>query len=838
MSISSILSCVHASNLCLLSPHRSSCLAVSPRFHCQSFQGTPLRDQGPRVLDRYRFVKVLPTLFTCLLQICAMPDEAMEIVPVWSVVHQSILDPRESNLAVEHAHCMVPGLSAFNLDDVDKLRKAIGHMRWLSVVYAEASKSTSSSAARAQLTLAQKDARLILVDEDLPESDLPFRSLEMRGCKSVSAVLNSEESGTCAFSWGPNPGPARDLLSPAFMAVMCWLGPKYSMAVLDLAFAFARDVKSFKMAWLNCPAVSDFLDMIAVEKRASTLRSSPATNSPGAAVIHLAKLAESALFDVVHAIFHSFASRNYCSEQIKEPQGIVNVADMVKSEAIQYKDCTISAVVQVQSKLPTLSSLPDLEPQFGDDRSHTWFRTAEYTFKNVKFPSFFGHKGDQVSELRWHKFQSDVLHARALCTQLSEKQVIQHLMSSMSRTEQHFALAQQTALQAHCTTRQWLETIRDYYFTNGQFRHNIERAWQSYSADESVDFNELMHHISEYYRLIFLDYAHMPGKQSKLDFACILFVKLQTLMQPSTTSPVTHTLAMFMPLSQLVSKFNDELKPAMNECTDRADVIATSFIEWAITQLLRVRESANTVRRYALPDTDTQFDYARLQGRRKPSRGLPEPHQLQAAAAAHSPDRPLRVQQRQPQKGGPRPAHIPNLKEACNTDSPQTLRSFVTTLRANPDANLTAEFDTALDLELKGGDTSLHGALAHASEPLTAVKPTFISCMQLLLKVYFLYRYKQCGLCPPCRADPASGMHALDQCPTFSRVVPPAAAKKFFSNEFNRRRKFSPMPAGYDSAVPAERTDKGKRDRYDPIRKGLNKPKRTRPSTDAAAHIR
>lgn len=775
-------------------------------------------------------------------------DDANAPVPIWDVVHQSVVDPRTSNLAVDHAQCMIPGLSSFTHEDVDKIRRALGHARWLGVVVAEASKALNgSSASRSTLFAAQKDARLILVNEELPEFELPFLTLDQRSNKTIAAALSAEGSASCSFTWGPHPGPARDLLSPATMTVMCWLGPRFAQPLLDLAFAFATDIRSFKMAWLNCPAQSELLDMVAVEKRAATLRTSPAVNSPGAAVMHLAKIAEAKLLEIVHAVCHAFESRAFCVEHIKLPEDPINVADMVKSEAIQYRDCTSSAVAQVQSALPTLSSLPDVEPQFDDERSTSWFRTAEYTFKHIKFPSFSGLRGDQLSELRWHKYQSDVLHARAHCNQLSERQVIQHLMSTISRSEQHFALAQQTALQSHCTVRQWLETIRDFYFTNGQFRHNIERAWQSYNAEESADFNELMHHVTEYYRLIFLDYAHMPGKQSRLDFACILFVKLQKLMQPGSTSRVAPTITMFLPLSQLLSKFNDELKPAMNECTEKSDIVATAFIEWAVTQLLRVRESANTVQRYTLEAHDSQFDYARLQAKRRPNNSSSDKPKLQAAAAVMRPSNSnigSHVQSRQAAQSAftLRPGHVPFLKDMCNTRDEAALRRWIAELRQLPNVSLTADFTTALDKELTGGDTSLRGALAHATEPLPAnMTASVVGCVQLLLRVYFLYRYKQCGLCPPCRENPAAGQHKLCDCPTFRRIIPAEVSQRFFADDFNRTRLCTPMPAGYDPSARQEKVDKPKRDRYDPSRTGpSNKSKRSRPpaTTGNDTHIR
>ena len=54
--------------------------------------------------------------------------------------------------------------------------------------------------------------------------------------------------------------------------------------------------------------------------------------------------------------------------------------------------------------------------------------------------------------------------------------------------------------------------------------------------------------------MIFLDYAHLAGKSQLLDFAWILFSKIQYLMQPGCTTTVSNTLRMFLPLSNLVSK--------------------------------------------------------------------------------------------------------------------------------------------------------------------------------------------------------------------------------------------------------------------------------------------
>ena len=758
----------------------------------------------------------------------------------WDVVHQSIVDPSDANLSVDHQMSQIPGISSFSREDIDYVRRTTGQMRWLGTVVAEASKSVSSSSSRSTLLAMQKDARMLLVNEELSEELWPFKTLEPRSsARTIGATLSLGGSDTCMVAWGPGPGPTRNLLSPQGMSLMCWLGTKYAQPLLDFVYAFAKDDRAFKMSFLSCPAQNDMLDMIGVSKRAATLRASPAVNSPGAAIVHLAKIADTHLQEIVYAVFHACESRSFCLDSIKLKIPSVNVSEMVKSEAIQFRDCSSSVVTQVQSTLPDLSSLPDVEPNFIDDRSASWFRSAEYTFKSVKFPAFSGLRSDQLSELRWHKYQSDALHARKHCTHLSERQVIQHLMSSFDRTEQHFTVAQHAAMRPHCTVRQWLETIRDFYFTNGQFRHNIEQAWQSYNVDESADFNELIHHVTEYYRLIFIDYPHMPGRQSRIDFACILFTKLQQLMQPQSTSAVSSTLTMFLPLSQLLVKFNDELKPAMNESTEKADTVATAFIEWSVSQLLQVRESANTVKRFNCVASENRFDYARLKSNRRHT--PPAGKRLQAAAAAlQPPDRNSSVQPPRQPKGpsasSDKPGHIPFLKEMCHTDSLDKFKTRFNEYRQLPGIRRSPDLITAIEKELAGGSTAVHVALSRATRPLPpSVKATPLSVCQAMMRMTHLHPKKQCPLCPNGKGlNQTHPMHPISECPTFNELVPTANREAFFQDAFNQTRQM--VPLALPSSSGTRQQDNVKRDRYDPNRKGSDKSKR--PRHDTQQHIR
>ena len=234
-------------------------------------------------------------------------------------------------------------------------------------------------------------------------------------------------------------------------------------------------------------------------------------------------------------------------------------------------------------------------------------------------PAAAARRGDPPAELIWHRFVADILHAHMKCMNLSENQVIQHLSQKIhiENVHRHFVCAQEAAANKLCTVRQWLDRIRDFYFTTGAFRHKVEHAWTQYQSTNTTDFNDLIHHIETYDQMIFLDYAHLVGKSQLLNFAWILFSKIQYLMQPGCTTTVANTLRMFLPLSNLVSKMQTVLTPAQILSRFEADESAKASISWIIQRLQQVRESANTAQRYKNLDNEVNIDFARL-GKPKP----------------------------------------------------------------------------------------------------------------------------------------------------------------------------------------------------------------------------
>lgn len=754
----------------------------------------------------------------------------------WKHLEEAIALPGDSNFSLAGAR--IPGISSVSRDQLEDVRTVFAQVAYLcrlvAAFHKDVGKSTFVSVCR--------DARMVLMRTAMSEDEAPFRVLERKGSPSEFEFAMSEERAlTCDVAWGPMPGLVRNLLSPAAMVLAVWLNGPTAVPLLDLQYAFAASFEEFTVAWLECPVKADSVSASfpAIQTRANKLIASAAVSSPGLALVTLASRAKETLGRVIHAVYHAFRARGFHKEAVSAAPGTVHISEVVQSELLQYTDCTITAVSQVQSVLPTMPSFPDITPNFEDDPSANWHRTAQYVFENVKIPAASALRGDPLSELRWHRFQCDALHARADAVKLSERQVIRHLFSSCSRAQPHYTIAQETLSRQFCTLREWLDTIRDFYFTSGQFRHNIERAWQQYSAADAVDFNELIHHIKTYYQLIFLDYVHMPGKQTKLEFAWILFTKLQALLQPGTTSVLTPVLIMFMPLSTLLERMNTELTPALRESSETGAVVAESFIIWVITQLQSVRESANTARRFTTELPTPNIDFALMGGqnvRNKHTDKHTDKPRLQAAAVTDIHGHP-HVTKGQGYPGPPpnrsnhmqyedREGHVPGLKEAANSTDEAAVRAWVTDYVKSP--GIDPALKKALELELAGGPTSIHGALSQATEvPQHLGAAGFRAVTQLILRVYHLYPGKQCSICPLGRkGGKRAPLHPLSECPNWRRILPKSVADAFFAEPFNQHRAYTPLPPKQQQQQ--QQQPKDKRPRYDTDRAG-NQSKRPRP---------
>ena len=450
-------------------------------------------------------------------------------------------------------------------------------------------------------------------------------------------------------------------------------------------------------------------------------------------------------------------------------------------------------------------------------------------------PTSSALRRDSLSELQWHTYVSQVLHARSQCMHLSEKQVIQHLTSASQQAAPHIAAAQECASNPYCTVRTWLDCIRDFYFTNGQFRHNIEVGWREYDATTASDFNDIIHHIRTYYRLIFLDYAHMQGELTRLHFAWILFSKMQELMNPTCTSNLSSILRSFFPLSDLLSKMSGQLKPARQQCMESANKIATEFISWSIQQLQEVKENANTARIYTPAVSSRQIDYALLHKskfrthdhQQRQDRDKKQRLDLKAAAAALPPPPSSNKHQRlqsgqkrthnQSRGGATKEStvtryHVPELKEHLNCDDPVVFIKWIHQITKDPQFD--PKLKTRLLKECAGDDSSLHVNLASAPNQLPAhVDPTAMGICKAQLRHYFLFQHKQCLICPVDKSNPAAVNHTAGECGTLRAILSPDQHLKITRDPFNKDNNVTILPPGWN--IPDS-----KKNRYDPTRKG------------------
>lgn len=417
--------------------------------------------------------------------------------------------------------------------------------------------------------------------------------------------LNSDDTRRCEIDWGPSPQSVRDLLAPAAACLYTWMGNAFAPPILDLLYCFTASPTSFVSCWTPCPADASFLDKPAVVKRVTQLRTRGDLDSPAHALVEVSQRVATIVQPLLQSLFtassHLPASRStYFDDLVTR----LSVADLV--EAVPQQLLGITRVAQVLSPLPQASSLPSYTPNYADDTHSQWFKAADYFFAKLVFPLLDIVRGDASAERLWHQYVSDVLHNRIECMHLSESQVIRHLSKTFSRADRHFQTAKEKAQTPFCSVRDWLNAIRDFYFTNGQFRMHVESAWKSYRAGQAADFNDLVHHIRAYYQLIFLDYPDLPSKMNKHDFARHLFDKVHFLMSPECNSALGVTLRMFLALPDLLYKLRVHIEPAMTWTDARSSSEAELFISWCVNQIQAAKDSANSAKRYATA-TANQF---------------------------------------------------------------------------------------------------------------------------------------------------------------------------------------------------------------------------------------
>jgi hypothetical protein len=640
-------------------------------------------------------------------------------------------------------------------------------------------------------------ARLFAPETRLPHPVPPFVNLHRRQHLTLAqfkAKINDPSFLKCAVNWGP-PGDAQDLLSPACLLLYVWLGPTWGSPLLDFAYGMCSDATKYALAWSHCVAQlggnTGVLDVRSQGVTASANRAKGTFSTPAQVMAHLAEKVIDILDPVAQGIFTAPAFIPVTHEELTNAIRRATPAVAAASPATQYKDLVQQH--QVLSPLPTQSSLPSYEPNFSDEKNAQWFRTAQYHFSPLIFPQDALERGDASAERSWHQYACDVRHARSLCLNLSEAQVIRHLSMSFTRTAMHYQTAAEKAKTPHCTVIDWLDAIRDFFFTNGLFRHHIEQSWQTYRAGHAVDFNDFVHHIRTYYQLIFLDYHELSGDMSQQDFAWHLFEKMQYLMSQQCKSALGMTLQMYIPHSDLLKQMHLHLSPAQAWSTPKADSASRTFTVWCIEQLHVAKASANAAQRY----TTTSYmpaiavDYAAITHRPAVDHTKPpvKRNRVDNTGASSLPGAPHRPRLALAYTNGhvARP-HQPRLLQNPTTSPPgsddRKGRHLAQEVDAamrnrNPEQqraaarhlirdtsfpeHLTRNCQRELDLDGAPGSLAhLYGLIAPVSDYRLPSSPA--QAVLYLLRSH-MHRLPMCNVCPASQQDSAR-RHAALECPT------------------------------------------------------------------------
>ena len=641
------------------------------------------------------------------------------------------------------------------------------------------------------------------------------------------------------------------------LALCAMLGKTLALPILELAFAFCDNEIEWANACLACPVKTAHLPlMLTAKARERKDRTKPTT--PASAVHSLCIVATPVLQKTAAALLSALHSFTNMSAQIVFLDSVFHVSleDIVQSAAPQYRRDQTDDVISktTLASVPTTPSLPDYTPNFTRDDRIQWIRTAEHKFKNVIFPAKAIVRGDVNSEILFHQYCRQVLHNRTLCMELSEHQVIEHLLLEFRQYDTQFTIAHAKFQEPDCTVRAWLDSIRSAFFTSGQFRLNIEHAWHNYKAGSAKDFNDLLQHVHTYYQLIFLDYASLPGKMALHDFAWHLFDKISHLIDDGH-SLVAHVLRKYFPHTELIQQMNTKLEFSNTASTHQQDHPAQQFLNWCLRQLQIAKASANTAQRLharAQSHAETTADFVNPQqprstppiptrsrateqnvyrgvdmqaraGRSAPpvmqalssmqpyaaspppragygTRQGPAPRQYTARVGNRSPapsTQPGRGPRRRPLRQLADPwCSIPNLREIFS-DLPQDPQRRLALARRLTDAGHTPQLQRILrrELELVDHPSTLHRLMQANGQRYTPNTPA--DAVLYYLKSYYLHREPACCAC---FGSLAARKHLAVDCPTLTSNCPGAALE--WSRDPDNTGCFS--PTSQERSITAE----------------------------------
>lgn len=787
-----------------------------------------------------------------------MAEQPIAWGALWALV--SNLDGQDYTLTGE----TIPGAAALTREQLQTIHLSVVLALTLGSIFSRLARDCLSPAFTSFSDRARALSQGALQLEDTHNS---FRALPRTGhhtpAQYSTILANRDELQHCQATrnWGPSNEQLKDLCSPAFLMFLIWVGSPIVDPILELQYAFALDQMALIDAWLDCPTpYVNQVSFTAIGYRIDAIRGDNRLRTPAQQLANIAERATETMTALLRVVLAAATGCiNISGQELFIDNIIKPTFAAVVSTAVPMLPSVNPAAPcnqQVSSELPATSSLPAYLPNFSDDTNPQWFRSATYHFSNLAFPLESLSRGDASAEHVWHEYTCNVLRVRILCMHLSEQQVITHLSQSFKRADPHFVASEELRCQPSCTLLLWLSGLRDFFFTNQQFRHNIELAWRKYRVGTARDFNELIHHIRTYYQLIFLDYNTLPGKMTLYDFAWHLFEKIQHLLSPECKSELARVVQQYVPLAGVLERMQTCLRvQAMHSLTLEADP-AYQFVTWCIAQLRTARETANTTRRYAtLPDPRVTTDFARLHPNScttptpapPGTRSTSKPTRIALAnsdasnradaiskggkhlqnrtiPARHDPSRPLDR------------TNLPTeLKDSLHRRGPPLteadIRGLLHRLPPWMAAMLTHELDHP------GQPDTLHGvvkAYVNAKKPTYRLPATALTICLALLKSYLIHARPMCLLCP--HDSTCDRRHFVDACPEVLQHCRPAL-EAFRANVANAGKGFLAVQPG--QPIPQD-VVKPRKDRYAPPSGAPPPPAAPKPGAkrERPAHIR
>ena len=112
-----------------------------------------------------------------------------------------------------------------------------------------------------------------------------FNPLVKKGhvADSTAALSTDYGSNQRTVHWSPPVGASciRNLLCPAGLVVLAWLGDEHAGPILSLIYAFAESHRSFNIAFVKSPVESSRLKLLSLPHKATSVRTIPSVTSPG-----------------------------------------------------------------------------------------------------------------------------------------------------------------------------------------------------------------------------------------------------------------------------------------------------------------------------------------------------------------------------------------------------------------------------------------------------------------------------------------------------------------------------------------------------------------------------